>query len=86
MKTNDTSLIKIGSRKITRKEKSGSMHIVIPAELVKHMELKEGEQLIFYKDPNDSGYTLLIKSFDRDFPALGTRLTLKSLKGRKEDD
>ena len=86
MKDGDTSLVKVGSRKITRKEKSGSMHIVIPADLVKHMDLKEGEHLIFYKDPNDPGYTLIIKSFEREFPALGFRLTMNTLKGRDEDD
>ena len=82
MDTEDTELIKVGARKISRKEKGGSLHIVIPATLVKHMQLKEGEQLMFYMDPQDHGYAIAIKSFVRTFPALGTTIALKSLKKR----
>jgi bifunctional DNA-binding transcriptional regulator/antitoxin component of YhaV-PrlF toxin-antitoxin module len=82
MDTDDTELIKIGARKVSRKEKGGSLHVVIPAGLVKHMQLKEGDQLIFYMDPQDRGYTIAIKSFIRTFPALGTTIALKSLKKR----
>lgn len=79
-------LINVGSRKITQREKSGSLQVVIPSKLVEHMGLNEGEQLIFYMDPNDSGYTIALKSFIKEFPALGVTRSLQSLKGRKGDE
>ena len=57
--------------KVRRSERY-SLEITIPRDLVSHLNIKEGDRLTVYTDPNDNRYGVIIKGIEVDLSSLGT--------------
>ena len=69
------TLKKAGTTKIRKSERYSS-EITIPIDLVRHMNVQDGDKLSFYMDPQDKSYAMIIKNVDKQFAGLGITASL----------